>query len=308
MLPAPPLLFSVVIPTRHRNDRLAACLRCLAPGVQSLPAGRYEVIVSDDGASTTAEGLVRAEFPWARWTPGPRRGPAANRNRGATLAAGEWLAFVDDDCEPARDWLERLAEFAQTMDIGIIEGAIHSPGLRDHPLWTAPENLVGQAGWSANLSVRRQEFERLGGFDEDFGDVAAEDVEFCRRARRSGVRWVFAARAVVLHPPRVLTWRQFWTETLRFRWWFLLRLKTGEGPGPQAGTLLALGDVILATTVLYARMTWHLARDILQGRRRGVRRTLFLRARDWLLWPVLVPYFCCWSLRYRALLRRKGGA
>ena len=51
--------FSVVIPTCHRNDLLARCLDRLAPGAQTLPAARYEVIVSDDGSVTTAEVLLR---------------------------------------------------------------------------------------------------------------------------------------------------------------------------------------------------------------------------------------------------------
>jgi glycosyltransferase involved in cell wall biosynthesis len=106
------MLISVVIPTRHRNKALAECLQRLAPGVQTLPADGYEVIVTDDGSVTTAEVLVRERFPWARWTAGPRRGPAANRNHGASVARGDCLAFTDDDCLPSPGW---LAAFAAAM-------------------------------------------------------------------------------------------------------------------------------------------------------------------------------------------------
>src|SRR5688500_16117871 len=96
---------SVVIPTRHRNDLLALVLDRLAPGTQTLPADQYEVIVTDDGSITTAEAMIREKFSWARWTQGPRKGPAANRNHGASLAQGEWIAFTDDDCLPSSRWL-----------------------------------------------------------------------------------------------------------------------------------------------------------------------------------------------------------
>ena len=43
------MLLSVVIPTCDRHAELAACLERLAPGVQTLVADTYEVIVTDDG-------------------------------------------------------------------------------------------------------------------------------------------------------------------------------------------------------------------------------------------------------------------
>ncbi|MFM6224388.1 MAG: glycosyltransferase family 2 protein, partial [Dolichospermum sp.] len=74
--------FSVIIPTYHRNDLLAKCLDCLAPGMQTLPADQYEVIVSDDGYQSTAQEMIEQNYPWVKWVAGPGKGPAANRNNG----------------------------------------------------------------------------------------------------------------------------------------------------------------------------------------------------------------------------------
>lgn len=93
-------MISVIIPTCDRNEQLAKCLDCLAPGVQTLPAEQYEVIVTDDGSDLTAEQMILERYLWARWVAGPRIGPAANRNNGVQYARGEWLAFTDDDCLP----------------------------------------------------------------------------------------------------------------------------------------------------------------------------------------------------------------
>jgi glycosyltransferase involved in cell wall biosynthesis len=65
-------IFSVIIPTYHRNDLLAKCLDCLAPGTQTLHTEQYEVIVTDDGSQTTAEEMIKQQYPWAKWVAGPR--------------------------------------------------------------------------------------------------------------------------------------------------------------------------------------------------------------------------------------------
>ena len=96
---------SVVIPTYQRPDTLAQCLDRLAPGMQSLDAARYEVIVSDDSTDETSRRMVADRYPWAQWTAGTRRGPAANRNAGARLARASYLVFTDDDCLPDPNWL-----------------------------------------------------------------------------------------------------------------------------------------------------------------------------------------------------------
>lgn len=305
------LSFSVIIPTRHRASTLSLCLERLAPGaqrgVERAPTGArtYEVIVSDAGTAESAEALLGGRFPWVRWSAAPNHGPGPNRNEGAKLARGDWIAFVDDDCLPNADWLEQLAAIATTDRFDVIEGAVLSPDLPDHPLWVAPVNTAGNAGWTANLCVRRVTFEKLGGFDPDLPETA-EDMEFHQRSKRLGARWVFAVNAAVVHPPRKLSWPQFWRETLRFRWWFMYRLKIGWGPGPGAGAWRTLADVISSLWILYARNTWHLIRDVSRGQRHSWRRTLFLCVRDWLLFPFLVPYFWKWASAYRQQLRERG--
>jgi glycosyltransferase involved in cell wall biosynthesis len=106
-------LLSVIVPTCHRSEDLAVCLDALRPQEQKNPCPTpssieparwrdfsYEVIVTDDGSRSIAEALIRDVYPWVRWYPGPRRGPAANRNSGARKAEGEWVLFLDDDCVP----------------------------------------------------------------------------------------------------------------------------------------------------------------------------------------------------------------
>lgn len=194
-------LFTVVIPTRHRDDLLARCLGRLAPGAQTLAADRYEVVVTDDGSASTSEGLVRERFPWARWIAGPRRGPGANRNNGAREARAEWLAFTDDDCVPGSDWLAGFAA-ALTPGVRVYEGCTTCKEGTRSPLMHSPQNTGGGWLWSCNMAVRRDLYREMGGFDEEFPHAHMEDVDFRERflGRSEEIRFVPAAS--VDHPPR----------------------------------------------------------------------------------------------------------
>ena len=194
-------LISVIIPTCHRNDFLALCLDCLAPGVQSLPPEQYEVIVSDDGARSTAQQMVQEHYPWAKWVAGPRRGPAANRNHGASEAVGEWLAFTDDDCLPLPGWLEG---YVQALDerVSVYEGKTTCAAGITSPLYQAPVNLTGGYLWSCNFLIRSSLFHDAGGFESDFQMPTIEDIDFYERLCQRGEQSQFVPAAIVDHPPR----------------------------------------------------------------------------------------------------------
>ena len=195
-------LFSVIVPTYHRNDLLAKCLDCLAPGVQTLPTDQYEVIVTDDGSKTTAEEMIRDRYSWIKWVAGPRKGPAANRNNGAKYAQGEWLAFTDDDCLPEPNWLSAYAEATSGSALAL-EGAIHPLGNPNQDLAECPANLTGGYFWSANIAVQRSLFKKVGGFDPNYPVAAHEDQDLKLRLQPfSSI--LFVPDACVLHPVRLI--------------------------------------------------------------------------------------------------------
>ncbi|MBW4643779.1 MAG: glycosyltransferase [Goleter apudmare HA4340-LM2] len=203
--------FSVIIPTYHRNDLLAKCLNCLAPGVQTLPANQYEVIVSDDGFKTTAEEMVQQHYPWVKWVAGPRKGPAANRNHGAKYAEGEWLAFTDDDCLPDPQWLAAYAELIiSKASCSILEGRVYVDRPQKSLAEQSPINEVGGYLWSCNFAIERQVFESLQGFDERFPYAAMEDVDFKFRINEANYPIYFVRNAAICHPWRRQNgWKQF---------------------------------------------------------------------------------------------------
>lgn len=200
-MPAPAV--SVVVPVRDDAAGLERTLAALAH--QTVAA---EVVVADDGSRGRSVAAV-AERYGARLERGPAAGSYAARNRGVAATTGAVLAFTDADCEPRPDWLERgvdAIEAGADLAAGQVEIALSArPGLAeqiDFARHLHQERNVRDAhfGATANLFVRRAALERLGGFNARL--ASGGDFELGQRARAAGLRLVYAADAIVLHPPR----------------------------------------------------------------------------------------------------------
>ncbi len=197
----PPLL-SVVVPTYRRPDLLELCLAKLAPEAQTTDVP-YEVIVSDDDATGSAQAALGERFPWVQWNQGPSKGPAANRNSGSARAQGEWLVFTDDDCLPEPGWLAAFHDaILANQSAQVLEGKTLPIGERRSLAEAAPVNAEGGFLWSCNLAIHRSAFDQLGGFDEGFRHACMEDVDFADRIRAARLEIVFVEKALILHPWR----------------------------------------------------------------------------------------------------------
>jgi GT2 family glycosyltransferase len=295
---------SVVVATCNRPDVLARTLDALSAERQQVPPHVYEVIVADDSRNDATRVAVAQRFPEARYVEGPRRGPAANRNRGAALASGEWLAFIDDDCQPVEGWLRALCEQADAGRVDVVEGRIVVPDKHDSPFRRYVENLSGGNFWSGNLAIRRDAFTRLGAFDEDFLEAGGEDMEFGERIRRAGVRTMFSTAATVVHPSHVVTWRYLFWRTFLMKWYLLYLLKTGQSLPAEASPLKAVSHLVVTRTIALVRTTWRsctLHND-------GMRRTMFFDlAWQWVMFPAVLPYLMYWELEFRRRLRGREG-
>ena len=259
----------------------------------------HEIIVADDSVDTATKKLLEARFPTVRWIAGPRRGPAANRNAGARAATGEWIAFIDDDCEPEPGWVVALAAHTGAE---VIEGKTICPSERDDPFEDHVENLTGGNFWSCNLALRKAAFTELGGFDEDFLDAAGEDMELAWRIRQRGLRTVFAPDAQVIHPARRISWRKLLWRTCLLRWRLLYRLKTGQST-PLGASPWEL-QVILS--LRNHRSSANAAQLFTQRDRKRPRTQLFHTVRRLVTFPLVLPYLLRWEFRFRRQLARRG--
>lgn len=181
---------------------LARCLDRLAPEKQTY-AEPYEVLVTDDGSGTTAEEMVRAQYTWARWVAGPRRGPAANRNNGAKGASGDWLVFIDDDCIPDGSLLTGYADaVGRQKEVNVFEGRTYVDRPCQSLAEVSPVNETGGYLWSCNFAIRRSLFAEMNGFEERFPYACMEDVDFRQRLFLRNEKYSFVPEASVCHPWR----------------------------------------------------------------------------------------------------------
>ena len=194
---------SIIIPTCHRPKDLKHCVGTL---LSQIPADQHvDILVCDDSADERSKDMLAADFPAVKRLAGPQCGPAANRNAGARAAVGDWLLFVDDDCEPRPEFLSAYLEVinATPLDHRVaLEGATHRIGTVNSLLTEAPHNPDGGALISCNFAIPRKLFLASNGFDERFPMAAFEDTEFAARLQLEGGRIIFIKAAAVDHALR----------------------------------------------------------------------------------------------------------
>jgi GT2 family glycosyltransferase len=199
---------SVVIPTFDRGETLARTLEALAH--VDPPRRGFETIVVDDGSNEPHAGRVAAaaaRIPNCRLIRRRNAGPASARNLGWRIGSSELVAFLDDDCAPAADWLVRLvATFDQDDSVAAAGGRVLSApaGNWVGRFCTAIEYATGvqpvfENAATANACYRRRVLEALDGFDESFRYPGGDDPDLSARARAAGYRLVFVPDAIVYH-------------------------------------------------------------------------------------------------------------
>jgi glycosyltransferase involved in cell wall biosynthesis len=193
---------SVVVPVYNGRATIAATLDALAAQRLEDP---YEVLVVDGGSTDGTLELLgeRAGENGLRLLHNPLREPASARALGVEQATAPLLAFTDADCQPAPGWLAAGLRALAAADI--VQGRV------EPAQWAGPFDrtlaVMSEYGLyeTANLFVRREVFERAGGFEPlpglllPDGTHFGEDTWFVWRARRRGARTTFAAEAVVRH-------------------------------------------------------------------------------------------------------------
>lgn len=184
-----------VVVASHRPRLLPDLLEALRH--QTFPSSRFEVILVTDYPNS----FLQKQYAEYLWIYIPDRSISRKRNTGTHLAGGSIIAFIDDDCIPASDWLEQGYDFLEKYpDATAVVGqtSIEQSGEVSHTATREYRRLEKQGFRTNNLFFRTKQFRQIGGFDERF-TVQREDIDLGFTALRHGMRMEFSDAIRVTH-------------------------------------------------------------------------------------------------------------
>lgn len=222
---------SIIIPSFNGKDLLRECLASIYANSSGLD---FEVIVQDDLSSDGTAEMAKKEFPQARVFENSRKGFFAETcNNGVGQAQGEYILILGQDTKFIDDTLSRLVDFisrdrnigavtpklvysdlkpqyrvrafptlknmfVQTFaDLKVLPKKFSYYKLRDFDFEKTRE--IDQSSADA-LMIRKDLFEKLGGFDAINFPGYFNDVDLCYRIKRAGFKiWYLAGTKVVHH-------------------------------------------------------------------------------------------------------------
>jgi len=257
-------LISVIIPTRDRVDFLRRCISSFQKKTELPDNVRHEIVIADNDSKEEETLAYFRELEEDGHLVVPCRGFfnfSRINNMAARVSRGDVFLFLNNDIEVVEPgWLQALLEIAQLPETGAVGAKLVYPdgliqhagviiGINQHAAGHShqffPEKEYGQpsgghlgdllciresmAVTAACLMVRREVFEKVGGFNEEF-TVGFGDTDLCLRIREAGFMnlWTPYARlihyesasrgkrgdAVHLHPEDMKRFKDRWKHTI----------------------------------------------------------------------------------------------
>ncbi len=225
--------FTVIIPTYKDWDRLTLCVESVLN--QEIEGLSFEIIVVDNEPEHhPPENLL--QHPKINLIHEPSPGSYAARNSGAKIAKGIYLAFTDADCLTDNRWLKNAQKKFINSNCDLEGGRIDifKPDgggkwayiYEKYTAFAQEKNVPKGHSVTANLFVKRDVFEALGGFNDKI--KSGGDWEFSKRAVDAGYRLVYADEVRVHHPARKSMGAIF-KKQKRFAAWGYLNVKNKYG-------------------------------------------------------------------------------
>jgi GT2 family glycosyltransferase len=272
---------SIVIVSYKVRERLRLCLDSLRAVVGDSP--RHEVIVVDNDSGDGTVETLSGVYPEVRFLAMDRNlGFSIGCNRGAALASGEWILFLNPDTVVYPGTLKEILEFAQSKpDAGIVgcrildgDGQLQLACRRSIPtpavaFWRLtglsflfPKNKVlgkynlaylepnesypVEAVSGSFLLIRSQVYRQVEGFDEIFF-LYGEDLDLCLRVAKAGWKvWYCGTSSIVHHKGQSAAARP-WGARMDFYRAMVTFARKNFGVGAFMGGLLSILAGMLAT-------------------------------------------------------------
>lgn len=200
---------SIIVPVLNSKPYLSRCLNSVIAAMDNY--GPAELIVIDNGSTDGSYELLRSDYGrLARIERIEGTTISALRNFGGRIAGGKYLSFIDSDCVVPTGYFHCVVSTFESVDADATGCMVDLPpspnwiektwqGLHEHPR----DGYVHFLN-SGNFAVRKDIFEKSGGFDANL--VTGEDAEYCQRLVDAGFRLYesHAIRAIHLRNPKTL--------------------------------------------------------------------------------------------------------
>jgi GT2 family glycosyltransferase len=237
---------SVVVPVYNALPHLRPSLDSVARAVERY--GNAELIVLDNGSNDGSWELLQGEYAdRARIERVPGIPVSALRNRGAEMADGEILSFIDSDCLVGEDYFARAVEVLATVEADATGSAYELPEPAHwveetwHHLHRQPKDRFTRWINAGNLLVKKSAFDRIGGFDERL--ISLEDVELCERLWDHGSKVWEAQEVVAIHLGNPKSLRRFYKKQV---WRALGLLDSSDDWLTKKPTVMTVAHVALS--------------------------------------------------------------
>ena len=188
-------MLTVVTLVKDRNEMLTTFLR----GFASQTDRRFEIVVVDAGGGQDPEDIIR-RFPQLRVITHRLSGGgrdlstdsipySAARNAGAAARVGEHVVFCDADTIVSACF---VAEVHRALDVRAAPRTVEVMYL-PHPARERPPRTGVRFGarhelvWGLSMAMRRETFDRSGGFDTSYDGYAGEDTDLARTLATMGI-------------------------------------------------------------------------------------------------------------------------
>lgn len=217
------IIISIVIPTYNAKKYLLSCV----DSIIGSKLKQYEIVIVDNGSTDKTQEEVRTKFhreiKKIRFVSLSRNyGPALARNKGVAVTLGKYVCFLDTDTEVAPNWAQEalrlleknpkvgalqckllLMKDKKTIDyLGEYLGSLGfmSPlvpyGEKDNGQYDSVQRIL--AAKSAGMFMRKDVFEKIGGFDDDYF-IFMEETDLQWRCWLQGYEVVLCPKSVVYH-------------------------------------------------------------------------------------------------------------
>ncbi len=235
------MILSIIILNYQTKNLVKQCLKNIVNLNLSLA---HEIIVVDNNSQDGLKEMLAENFPSIKFIQtGENRGMGAGNNAGIKVAQGQYVLILNPDVVVLPGAIENLIQFIDTREkIGCVAPQLLNPnrtfqpssyrfpeffiplfirtGLRkfgenkvkEYFMSEASQELAHQIDWARGsaLLLRREVFDKIGGFDERFF-MYLEDVDLCRRLWQAGYEIWYLPTAKMIH--------YYFRESGGDKWW-----------------------------------------------------------------------------------------